>query len=40
MKTLGISQLPVTQQGMVVGKITESNVLDSLLENPSLKSAQ
>jgi cystathionine beta-synthase len=38
MKTLGISQLPVTQQGMVVGKITESNVLDSLLENPSLKS--
>lgn len=39
MKTLGISQLPVTQQGMVVGKITESNVLESLLENPSLKSS-
>lgn len=39
MKTLSISQLPVTQQGMVVGKITESNVLESLLENPSLKSS-
>ncbi len=39
MKTLGISQVPVTQQGMVVGKITESNVLESLLENPSLKSS-
>jgi len=39
MKTLSISQLPVTQQGMVIGKITESNVLSSLLENPSLKSS-
>lgn len=39
MKTLSISQLPVTQQGMVVGKVTESNILDSLLENPSLKSS-
>lgn len=39
MKTLSISQLPVTQQGMVIGKITESNVLESLLENPSLKSS-
>lgn len=39
MKTLSISQLPVTQQGMVVGKVTESNVLESLLENPSLKSS-
>lgn len=39
MKTLSISQLPVTQQGMVIGKITESNILDSLLENPSLKSS-
>lgn len=39
MKTLSISQLPITQQGMVVGKITESNILDSLLENPSLRSA-
>lgn len=39
MKTLNISQLPITQQGMVVGKITESNILDSLIENPSLKSS-
>lgn len=39
MKTLSISQLPVTQQGMVVGKVTESNVLESLLENPSLRSS-
>jgi cystathionine beta-synthase len=39
MKTLSISQLPVTQQGMVIGKVTESNVLDSLLENPALKSS-
>ena len=39
MKTLSISQLPVTQQGMVIGKVTESNVLESLLENPSLKSS-
>ncbi|RZK66819.1 MAG: pyridoxal-phosphate dependent enzyme, partial [Pedobacter sp.] len=39
MKTLGISQLPVTQQGMVIGKITESLVLETLLENPSLKSS-
>lgn len=39
MKTLSISQLPVTQQGMVIGKITESNILDSLLDNPSLKSS-
>jgi cystathionine beta-synthase len=38
MKTLSISQLPVTQQGMVIGKVTESNVLDALLENPALKS--
>ncbi|MES2447607.1 MAG: pyridoxal-phosphate dependent enzyme [Bacteroidota bacterium] len=39
MKTLSISQLPVTQQGMVIGKVTESNILDSLLENPALKSS-
>lgn len=39
MKTLSISQLPVTQQGMVIGKVTESNVLGALLENPSLKSS-
>lgn len=39
MKTLNISQLPITQKGMVVAKVTESNILDSLLENPSLKSS-
>ncbi len=37
-KTLNISQIPVTQQGMVIGKITESDILDALLENPALKS--
>lgn len=40
MKSLFISQIPVTQQGMVVGKITESDILSALLENPSLKSAK
>jgi len=38
-KSLNISQIPVTQKGMVIGKITESGILDALLENPSLKSA-
>lgn len=37
-KSLNISQIPVTQKGMVIGKITESDILDSLLENPSIKS--
>jgi cystathionine beta-synthase len=37
-KSLNISQLPVTQKGMVIGKITESDILNSLLENPSIKS--
>jgi cystathionine beta-synthase len=37
-KSLNISQIPVTQTGMVIGKITESDILDALLENPSLKS--
>lgn len=37
-KSLNISQIPVTQKGMVIGKITESDILNSLLENPSLKS--
>ncbi|AIM36522.1 cystathionine beta-synthase [Sphingobacterium sp. ML3W] len=39
MKTLNISQIPVTQQGMVVGKITESDILSALLENSSLRSS-
>src|SRR5476651_1956150 len=37
-KSLNISQIPVTQKGMVIGKITESDILNALLENPSLKS--
>ncbi len=37
-KSLNISQIPVTQKGMVIGKITESDILDALLDNPSLKS--
>ena len=39
MNTLNISQIPVTQQGMIVGKLAESDILKALLENPSLKSA-
>ncbi|MBS1524382.1 MAG: pyridoxal-phosphate dependent enzyme [Bacteroidetes bacterium] len=38
-KSLNISQIPVTQQGMVIGKVTESDILDALLDNPSLKSS-
>lgn len=37
-KSLNISQIPVTQAGMIIGKITESDILNALLENPSLKS--
>ncbi len=37
-KALNISQIPVTQQDMIIGKITESDILDALLENPALKS--
>ena len=37
-KTLNISQIPVTQKGMVIAKLTESDILDAILENPSLKS--
>lgn len=40
MKTLNISQLPVTQQGMVVGKVTESDILSALIENHSLRSSK
>jgi len=38
-KTLNISQIPVTQQGMIIGKITESDILDAVMENPSTKSS-
>ena len=37
-KSLNISQIPVTQQGMIVGKLTESDILNSVLESPALKS--
>ena len=40
MKALYISQIPVTQKGMVVGRVTESDILTALLENPSIKSAK
>ncbi|WP_134091422.1 pyridoxal-phosphate dependent enzyme [Olivibacter sp. XZL3] len=40
MKTLNISQIPITQQGMVVGKVTESDILNALLENPVVKSGK
>jgi cystathionine beta-synthase len=36
-KSLNISQIPVTQKGMIIGKVTESDILASLLDNPSLK---
>lgn len=39
MNSLNISQIPVTQQGMIVGKLAEGDILKALLENPSLKSA-
>lgn len=39
MKALNISQIPVTQKGMLIGKVTESDILDALLENPTLKTA-
>jgi cystathionine beta-synthase len=37
-KMLNISQIPVTQAGMVIGKITESDILNSLIEQPAIKS--
>lgn len=39
MNTLNISQIPVTQKGMLIGKLAEGDILKALLENPSLKSA-
>jgi len=39
MNSLNISQIPVTQQGMIVGKLAEGDILKALLENPSLKSS-
>ncbi|MGY3052510.1 cystathionine beta-synthase [Pedobacter sp. UYEF25] len=39
LKSINISQIPVTQQGMIVGKVDEGEILSALLENPSLRSA-
>lgn len=39
MNALNISQIPVTQKGMVVGKLAEGDILRALMENPSLKSS-
>jgi cystathionine beta-synthase len=40
MNTLNISQIPVTQNGILVGKLSEADILSALLENPSLKTAK
>lgn len=40
MHTLNISQIPVTQKDMVVGKLIDGDILKALMENPSLKSAK
>ncbi|TAF43497.1 MAG: pyridoxal-phosphate dependent enzyme [Sphingobacteriales bacterium] len=40
MKSLNISQIPVMQQGMVIGKLTESDILTALLEKPAIQSAK
>lgn len=40
MKARNISQIPLTQQGMVISKITESDILMALLENPALKTTE
>ena len=37
-KSLNISQMPVTQKGMFIGKLTENDILNYIIENPSLKS--
>lgn len=35
MKSLNISQIPVTQNSKVIGKVTESDILTALLDNPA-----
>lgn len=40
MHTLNISQIPVTQKDMVIGKLVDGDILKALMENPSLKSAK
>ncbi len=38
MKSLNISQIPVTQKGLVVGKLSEGDILNRLLENSGIRS--
>jgi len=38
MKQLNISQIPITEAGKIVGKISETSLLSGLLENPGMKS--
>jgi len=38
MKSLNISQIPVTQKGLLVGKLSEGDILNRLLENPGIRS--
>lgn len=40
MKHLNISQIPVTRNGEVIGKLMESTLLSALLENPNVKSSK
>ncbi|MFT6814136.1 MAG: cystathionine beta-synthase [Sphingobacteriales bacterium] len=40
MKLHNISQLPVTQSGSIIGKITESDIFTSLIESPNIKSSR
>jgi cystathionine beta-synthase len=37
-KSLNISQIPVTERGLIVGKLTESDILNKVLDDPGLKS--
>ena len=39
LKALNISQLPVTRNQMIVGKITENDIFSCLFEDPSIKSS-
>lgn len=40
MKSLNISQLPITGSGTIVGKVTENDILKALLDDPALKSVE
>jgi cystathionine beta-synthase len=40
MNQKGVSQIPVVEDGVVVGSLTDSRLLNRLIENPQLKDAQ